>query len=187
MLRNKSLHRLCTFHHIQSDYSLKGNMYHNAESAGSHKRIVSFILTSCSHLSITNAITDYAKDFHCTMYNDNKGIPVFGFITCTKNKTHIHTHTPGKKMDIVVQLGLELTDAQADYSAFSGHMTLGLHAMVIKTGNNCDAFEKHFKKKSVLSFKSHIYNLIGDYKKRVCGQDSYTDKCVPVKWNATSM
>lgn len=53
-------------------------------------------------------------------------------------------HTPGKKMDIVVQLGLELTDAQADYSAFSGHMTLGLHAMVIKRGNNCDAFEKHF-------------------------------------------
>lgn len=57
---------------------------------------------------------------------------------------------------------------------------------VIKRGNTCDAFEKHLKK-SVLSFLDHIYNLIGDYKQCVCGQDSHTDKWVPVIWNATSM
>lgn len=52
-----------------------------------------------------------------------------------KQNSHSYTHW-GKttKMDIVVQLGLELTDAQADYSAFSGHMTLGLHAMLLKGG-----------------------------------------------------
>lgn len=32
-------------------------------------------------------------------------------------------------MDVMVQLGPERTDAKADYSAFSGHMTPELHAM----------------------------------------------------------
>lgn len=35
-------------------------------------------------------------------------------------------------MDVMVQLGLELTDAQADYSAFSGHMTSGPRPTLLK-------------------------------------------------------
>lgn len=42
-----------------------------------------------------------------------------------KQNSHSYTHQEKTtKMDIVVQLGLELTDARADYSASSGHMTL---------------------------------------------------------------
>lgn len=45
------------------------------------------------------------------------------------SKPHIHRHQENQttNMDIIVQLGLELTDAKADYSAFSGHMTSGLY------------------------------------------------------------
>lgn len=57
------------------------------------------------------------------------------FFTCTKLQTsdsYRHQEKQTTNMDVMVQLGLELTDAKADYSAFSGHMTSELHAMLFK-------------------------------------------------------
>lgn len=60
---------------------------------------------------------------------------VFVFFTCTKPQTsHSYRHQENQttNMVVMVQLVLELTDAKADYSALSGHMTTGLHAMLFK-------------------------------------------------------
>lgn len=132
MLRKKLLYWLCIFHHIKS--YLVSKKYHDTEPAGSNEGIISIILTSCSHLSIANSITGFVNDFRCPNYNDNKNFLVVVFFTCTKPKAHIHRHQENQttNMDVIVQLGLELTDAKADYSAFSGHMTSGLHAMLFK-------------------------------------------------------
>lgn len=57
---------------------------------------------------------------------------VFAFFICMNTQlTFIHTGGKKKNYNDGRHLGLELTDSQADYSAFSGHMTSGLHPVTL--------------------------------------------------------